>query len=486
MPKTETQPYTWKPEGGYIFGVPQPTPPASEPAVISSQSIDEDIAKGKTKLTEMSNKGTTVGNDGNSYYADNSLVPAPEGSTFNQDTKKYEGSGSSYGVAEFYGDNQDDAGDADYQAIKSMFEPLKAQLDANTLAQVTTIQQQFESLKRQQTEFNRRAETARSRALLLGGSSRYAPLDAAGTMMAQTSYGLQQIQDLDAKENMAIAQARSAQQSGNMELMMKAIDMAESTRKEKQDRAAKVMDGIQKANDKMREIRIKATRDEAVAGLITQGVTDPKQLIEKLNKYDDGTPTGGNFTAAEIDDALKAFTVEKKKASDVSTDLKTFEYIRDEIGLPPEIQSLPPEQQYFAYIAALHKSNTTPKAPGAGGGYSALELRKLRQAGIDPADTKSSDNFLYGDEGDQGYKPTWEEYLNAALKLAKVNYFPKADEALLREQYKKDYETKKEKFTSTENKRLEQAGLLGASRQEQLDYLFKKKGDDTELPDGLK
>ncbi|MEK7068349.1 MAG: hypothetical protein AAB964_00885, partial [Patescibacteria group bacterium] len=247
-----------------------------EPAVISSDTIrSKVIPENDEKLDAMSNKGTSVGKDGNVYYADNSMVPAPEGATYNEKTGFYEYAGKSYGVSDFY-----DSDDEDYKAIQSLLEPLKASLDRSTLGQVGAIEQQYDMLRSEQREINKRAEQARSRSLLLGGSSRYAPLASASTMQAQMNFGLRQIQKIDAQENMAIAQARAAQEEGNFKLLDKALGMAESARKEKQSAAAEMMKQIQEANEKLAERRGLIERDESVADLMAQGITNPAEIIK--------------------------------------------------------------------------------------------------------------------------------------------------------------------------------------------------------------
>lgn len=73
--------------------------------------------------------------------------------------------------------------------------------------------------------------------------------------------------------------------------------------------------------------------------------------------------------------------------------------------------------------------------------------------------------------------PTWEEYLAAAENVAQMN-FSNETRAELRKQYDKAYViADTSDYTSTEKKKLEQAGLLNSTRQEQLDYLYG--GDDT-------
>ena len=56
------------------------------------------------------------------------------------------------------------------------------------------------------------------------------------------------------------------------------------------------------------------------------------------------------------------------------------------------------------FVDALVAWNSKKKSSGTGGGgYTALETRKLREAGIDPSNTKMADNYLYGEN--KGVKP---------------------------------------------------------------------------------
>jgi hypothetical protein len=71
--------------------------------------------------------------------------------------------------------------------------------------------------------------------------------------------------------------------------------------------------------------------------------------------------------------------------------------------------------------------------------------------------------------------PSWEQYLQAAENAAQMN-LSNESRAKLREQYDRAFVlTDVSDFTSTEKKKLEQAGLLTAPRKEQLDFLY---GDD--------
>lgn len=83
--------------------------------------------------------------------------------------------------------------------------------------------------------------------------------------------------------------------------------------------------------------------------------------------------------------------------------------------------------------------------------------------------------------GGGNYAPTvsFEEYLNAAEQEAMMSIDPSGSlYSELKAQWQKDYPTTSGLgFTDSEIKKLEQAGLLGATRQEQLDHLYGESSD---------
>ncbi len=452
----------------------------SEPAVVTSTSVDEEIAGAKARLGTFAQKGVRTGADGSAVYADGSMVPAPQDSTYNEESGKHEYDGKSYSVAEFYDEDNEDA---DLAALNKMFDPLRERLDAATLGTVNGIRSQYKSLRTAQMQANEAAQTTTMGALLNAGG-RYAPANMANRMLAETTFGIQALQNLNDQEDSAIAKAQAAHDAEDYKLMVESLDRAETIREKKQAKAEELMTKVSEANKKLQEDRYRASRDEAIASLITQGITDPTQMIDLLNKYEDGTPTGGNFTAEEIEKTLGNLTV-SGSAQDLPADLETFEYIRNNFGLPADIAALPQDEQYFAYLAKVKRAETAPKAPGSEGGYTPTELRKLRNAGIDADDTAAADKFLYGEE--EVSVPTWEEYLAAAQETAQQS-FGKDAQAKLREQYDAEfgqYEggNKPKPFTDAELKKLEQANLLNATRKEQLDFLLGDDADDLSMPD---
>lgn len=285
---------------------PTETPaPAKEPTVISGANISDTVIPNlKKRADDVATKGTTVGQDGNAYYADGSAVPAPVDAEF--DNGVWKSGGKSYTAAPQFVDNE--TNDPEVAQTNKILAGLKANLDSSTLGSVNAIEQQSDLLKSAQQEANDREAKSVSRTSMLGGSARYAPLNASGIALASASYGIRQLAKLDADENAAIAQVRQAQTSGNFQLMEKALATVDDIRKTKQDAAAKLADKLSAANDAANKQKIQASRDQSIASLLAQGITDPTKLLDYLNKYDDGTATGGDFTADEIKKAITNLT----------------------------------------------------------------------------------------------------------------------------------------------------------------------------------
>lgn len=340
----------------------------SEPAVLSSDGAADRISDGTNKLTTLSQKGTTVGQNGSVTYADGSAVPAPTGAEYNPETGQYEAlDGKTYSAAEFYGQDGN-APDPEYAAVAKLFEPLKANLDANTLSQVNSIQQQFDSLRSLQQQANDSANTGRANALLLGGTTRYSPMTASGIALMQTQTGLNTIASLDAKENAAIASAQAAQQSGDMDLMLKQISMAEGIRTQKQSAAASVQAAISKANDALTTQHAQTQVDNAVADQLAAGTTDPATILKNLST------AGMSVTSDQIANSLKNFATTTGAAGikGLTGDVGNFYALKATPGaLPASILALPADQQLAAYISMVNLAKKGAVGTPAGGAASA-------------------------------------------------------------------------------------------------------------------
>lgn len=297
------------------FATPQP---AKEPTVVSGSTITDSVIPGLVKsAAAVSQKGTYIGQNGNTYYSDGSAVPAPLDAEYDPTTKTYSSGGQSYLAPPEYVDNP--TNDPDIAQTNNLFAGLKQSLDTSTLTQVNSIEKQYTALQGLQADANARADSARTTLNANAGTARFAPLDAAGTALAQTSYGLQQIQKLDADEDSAIATVKKAQSDGDYQLMESALTQVNSIRTAKTAAAQKLSDTLSAANDAALKQKAQATQDSAIAGLVSQGTTNPADILKAMND------AGYNVSATDVAASLKALTP-------TSTATDTYKFTTANVG----------------------------------------------------------------------------------------------------------------------------------------------------------
>lgn len=316
--------------------------PSVEPTTLYSGNIQEKVIPDlNSRLAALGPRQTYTDLGGFLRYSDDrGLVEAPVDATPNEQGS-WESGGNVYGTGPaFSGDEKQDA----------LIGAMMKNLDANTRQVISSITQNANVLRQKQERINAAAEAGTEQALLLGGSSRYAPLSSGGTMQVQQSYGLEQIAGIDAREQAAIAKARQAQQDGNFKLMGEALSTAESMRKEKQEVAQKLAEKQSEELKKLREREIQSSRDNAVAGLVAQGITDPTRIMDLLTEAANAIGEEGDFTAKEIADTLK--NIMPAGLDDL---LKTLR----QNGAPPDV------------ISKVMKSSDMGAAYSAAGNYAA-------------------------------------------------------------------------------------------------------------------
>lgn len=203
--------------------------------------------------------------------------------------------------------------------------------------------------------------------------------------------------------------------------------------------------------------------------------------------------------ASEAMDALKLFGQANTSLEDIlETDPNTVKTLREVSGLS--------DAQIAAIVDAARPTPTNVDTRIENGymvsSYFDPQTRKFKSytEKLDiPAETKASDiqvltaqdgSFIAYDKTNDRIvrtinttpttpKVSWEEYLNAAQEVAGQTFNSDA-RAKLKKQYDSEVaNTGTTPLTDSEKKKLEQAGLLGATRQKQLDYLYSKS--DREL-----
>lgn len=168
--------------------------------------------------------------------------------------------------------------------------------DQATQDSVNAIESRFGQLRQGQETANAQELANVKQALNLGGSSRYAPASSSGIISAQIATNTQRLADLESQERQLVSEARQAQIANDYKLLETKLGILDGVRKEKlkasSDLDQSMQDSIEQSN-----------RDNAIAGLVAQGVTDPAQLLDNLN-YDDSGNQIGDFTLKEVSTAL--------------------------------------------------------------------------------------------------------------------------------------------------------------------------------------
>ena len=255
---------------------------ASTTTQSNSKIIDKVIPENNAKLDTLAEKGITTDQQGNQKFADGTFVgeqPKVTADTADEDTQ-----------------------------TQALLDQMKATTDAQTAAQIANIQQQYALRKQQQERLNTQQQARTQNALLMGGvtgqgsSAQYAPISSGGIVSAQENYGIQQLAQLDADENNAISAVKQAQADGDYKLMDEKLSELKDARKAKIDAASKLNDQISANNQKIAEQNQSAEKDNAIADVYAQGITDVPSIMAELRKQ------GISVTSTDVANSIKSFT----------------------------------------------------------------------------------------------------------------------------------------------------------------------------------
>lgn len=321
-------------------------PVATEPAVVSSANINENvIPQNAQDLDTWDTGGLTVDDQGLAHYSDGSYATAPSGATQNEDGT-YTVGGISYAV----GPNS--TTDPDLQSMYDSISSAKNASDADTLTSIKGIESQYSGLIQNAQNANKGTGKATQNAMLLSGTARYAPADAASMTTIQMQRGLATLSDLQAKENSAIASAKTAQSNNDQKLLDQYLTIAKQARQDKQTAATSLAKTVATASAKQQTTSNTASIDAAIEQEIAKGNTDPGAILTNLNAQ--GL---SGVTAAQVSKSLGDLltTTGATDIKDLTGDVKNFEALSQiPGGLPSSIVNLPQDQQLPAYINMVH------------------------------------------------------------------------------------------------------------------------------------
>lgn len=336
---------------------PSPAASATEPAVVSSANISENvIPQNQNDLAKWDAGGLTVDDQGLARYSDGSYAAAPSNAAQNED-----GTYSAGGVSYAIGPNTHT--DPDLQAMYDQLSQAKQGSDANTLSTIKSIEQQYGGLISGAQSATVGNNKAIKNAMLLSGTARYAPADAASMSTIQMQRGLATISNLQAQENDAISKAQTASSANDQKLLDQWLTIAKQARQDKQTAAASLAKTVATTASKQQTTNDTASIDAAIEKEIAAGNTDPGKILTNLN-----AAGLSGVTAAQVSKSLGDLmtTTGAADIKSLTGDVKNFEALSQiPGGLPSSILALPQDQQLPAYIAMVHAAAKGTVVSGA-------------------------------------------------------------------------------------------------------------------------
>lgn len=317
--------------------------PKTSSTVLSNANIIEN------KIPMMNQKAATLQTDEPTTIATDQAAAAP--------TTDY---GTLYTQA--YNSLPDISNDPQYQSDVALINSLKANGDASTTANINSIQKNYLDLTSTMQQAQEASTDKEENALLLGGSSRYAPLSTGGIMDLKTRSDIQQLSTLQDQENQKIAAVKTAQASQDYESMSKAMTELDTLRTQKQNLAKSIADSMLKTNQTAQASLIQNSQDNAIATAVKNGTTDPQTILDNLTKAGYTTATLKDITTT-LENIQKATGT--KSLGQLSGNVGTFYSLKNAGELPPDVASLPENQQLFAFLKAYKEASTLPKSSTA-------------------------------------------------------------------------------------------------------------------------
>lgn len=306
-----------------------------------------------------------------------------------------------YGQA--YDGLPDETQDPVYKQEMDLINNLQSENDSTANTSVNSIMKNYADLASQTQQRDNASSASLNNSLLLGGSSRYAPVSTAGILDAKTTSDMQDLSTLQDQESQKIAEVKQAQANQDYQLMEKKLSELDGIRSDKQTLAKSIATNMQTQNSTLRTQQVQASRDNAIAGLVEQGITDPDQILDTLNNNPNGQ---GDFTATEV--ATTLGNIQKNTGisslEKLSGGVGDFYTLKATGNLPESIAGLPDNQQLFAYLKQVKAANTIPKTTSTKASSSAIAKPVVSGTlTYTPQDYADDSKVLEASRGTDGY-----------------------------------------------------------------------------------
>lgn len=389
-------------------GAPMPvSPPLTQSTTTLSSDKSKDVAGIQQKTNDLSKTGVTtqIGPDGNPITTDASgkaYTPTPsvtgtktnpDGSTtttYSDGSEKTQQPSNNPAISQggyidgtYYpkGSNVPQNSDGTYATptptdpvndqILSSLNSQIAQNDSFTASMIANIQNQYNQLIQQQQQTNTGAQAGLNTFLLKSGSLQ-GTQSGQNALNSQVSYGIQQIANLNTKEQSDILAAQQAGQNNDYQLQDRINQNIQNTRAEKQAAATKLNDQIAAANQKL------ADQQFAVQQAQTKSMQDI--MTTAAGNYAPPSVQQAIGVAKDVNSAIQAAGAYLASATGQLGDY--YQYMRDATnkGLTPQDYTTWKATDDAKQNALAYQKSYSSAAGSAAGSASAGSNPKVQQA----------------------------------------------------------------------------------------------------------
>ena len=178
--------------------------------------------------------------------------------------------------------------------IDRSLDQLSIQADANTTLLIQQIKNRFDQRRREQEDINRRSQAALQQLGIRTGAARRAG-SFVGIVSAEERTGIDRLTNLDRQESELILAAKEALRTEKFDILSEKMDAIEKKREQIDKEIAKFNEAVLKRNEELNKRNKRILRENAIIGLISEGITEPDDIFRLLE---------GDATLEEIDDAM--------------------------------------------------------------------------------------------------------------------------------------------------------------------------------------
>jgi len=214
-------------------------------------------------------------------------------------------------------------------------------------AKATEIKNKYAKLRDEMKQVNyQRSQTFQTLGFRYG-TTQYGGGMQMGIENSELDQANKRLADIDAQEQAEINATREAMRTGKYTEFYKTMDALEKTRQMKKEAlesySKTVGDYLAKTEEQKRLVQ----RDTVIAQMMSQGITDPIELLTTLNQ------SGMNITAKELGETMKNMTG-TDNTEKLTGDTRNFYLLKNSNNLPESISKLPESQQLFSYIRMIN------------------------------------------------------------------------------------------------------------------------------------